>query len=246
MAIYRNVQMSFWTDRKIEEDFTPADKYMYLFLMTNPLTNLCGCYEIGFKQIAHMTGYDVKKVKAIIERLQSEHKVISYSNGEVLLLNWHKFNWTTSEKFRNPLLIEIQNIKNEGFKEYLKAVYNGLDTVSIPYQSGIDTTDAVTVTVTEHIPIKTKNKDFIRPTVEQVREYADKAGLNLDAERFVDYYTANGWKVGGRTPMKDWQAAARNWARRDKPKTSKGFDYENQRNYTADDYAALERRLLAR
>lgn len=84
------------------------------------------------------------------------------------------------------------------------------------------------------------------PTVEQVREYAAKAGLSLDAERFVDYYTANGWKVGGRTPMKDWQAAARNWARRDKPKTSKGFDYENQRNYTADDYAALERRLLAR
>lgn len=85
------------------------------------------------------------------------------------------------------------------------------------------------------------------PTVEQVREYAAKAGINLDAERFVDYYTANGWKVGGRTPMKDWQAAARNWARRDKPaKPSKGFDYENQRNYTADDYAALERRLLAR
>lgn len=84
------------------------------------------------------------------------------------------------------------------------------------------------------------------PTVEQVKEYAAKAGINLDAERFVDYYTANGWKVGGRTPMKDWQAAARNWARRDKPKTSKGFDYENQRNYTADDYAALERRLLAR
>ena len=87
------------------------------------------------------------------------------------------------------------------------------------------------------------------PTVEQVREYAAKAGLNLDAERFVDYYTANGWKVGGRTPMKDWQAAARNWARRDtqKPaKASKGFDYENQRNYSADDYAALERRLLAR
>lgn len=93
---------------------------------------------------------------------------------------------------------------------------------------------------------KEKTKPKPPPTVEQVKEYAAKAGLNLDAERFVDYYTANGWKVGGRTPMKDWQAAARNWARRDKPKTSKGFDYENQRNYTADDYAALERRLLAR
>lgn len=99
----------------------------------------------------------------------------------------------------------------------------------------------------KRIKKKEKEKPKPPPTVEQVREYAAKAGLNLDAERFVDYYTANGWKVGGRTPMKDWQAAARNWARRDKPaKPSKGFDYENQRNYTADDYAALERRLLAR
>lgn len=98
----------------------------------------------------------------------------------------------------------------------------------------------------KRIKKKEKEKPKPPPTVEQVREYAAKAGINLDAERFVDYYTANGWKVGGRTPMKDWQAAARNWARRDKPKPSKGFDYENQRNYSADDYAALERRLLAR
>lgn len=98
----------------------------------------------------------------------------------------------------------------------------------------------------KRIKKKEKEKPKPPPTVEQVKEYAAKAGLNLDAERFVDYYSSNGWKVGGRTPMKDWQAAARNWARRDKPKTSKGFDYENQRNYTAEDYAALERRLLAR
>lgn len=31
-----------------------------------------------------------------------------------------------------------------------------------------------------------------------------------EAQRFVDYYTANGWKVG-RNPMKDWKAASRNW-----------------------------------
>lgn len=27
MAIYRNVQLSFWTDNKVEDDFTPEDKY---------------------------------------------------------------------------------------------------------------------------------------------------------------------------------------------------------------------------
>ena len=31
----------------------------------------------------------------------------------------------------------------------------------------------------------------------------------------MDYYEANGWKVG-RNPMKDWKAAVRTWEKRDK------------------------------
>jgi hypothetical protein len=31
---------------------------------------------------------------------------------------------------------------------------------------------------------------------------------------FFDHFTANGWKQGGRAPMKDWRAAMRNWHRR--------------------------------
>lgn len=30
---------------------------------------------------------------------------------------------------------------------------------------------------------------------------------------FWDYYESNGWKVGGKTPMKNWHAAARRWIR---------------------------------
>ena len=67
---------------------------------------------------------------------------------------------------------------------------------------------------------------FRPPTVEDVRAYAEGAGCNVDAERFVDYYASNGWKVG-RSPMRDWRAAARNWSRRDAPKeaTSVGDVY---------------------
>ena len=36
----------------------------------------------------------------------------------------------------------------------------------------------------------------------------------MDAQRFIDYYTSNGWKVG-RNPMKDWKAAVRTWERGD-------------------------------
>ena len=54
-----------------------------------------------------------------------------------------------------------------------------------------------------------------RPTVCEVENFCRTQGLQLvDAQRFVDYYEANGWKVG-RNPMRSWQAAARNWQRRE-------------------------------
>ena len=64
-------------------------------------------------------------------------------------------------------------------------------------------------------------KRFAPPTREEVSayalEYAEEKRLDpggFDAERFVDYYTANGWKVG-RNAMRDWRAAVRDWVRRD-------------------------------
>lgn len=54
-----------------------------------------------------------------------------------------------------------------------------------------------------------------RPSVWEVENFCRTQGLTLvDAQRFVDYYEANGWKVG-RNPMRSWQAAARNWQRRE-------------------------------
>lgn len=57
-----------------------------------------------------------------------------------------------------------------------------------------------------------KTKRFTPPTVEEVRAYCKERGNNVDAERFVDYYTSNGWHVG-KNSMKDWKAAVRTWER---------------------------------
>jgi len=51
---------------------------------------------------------------------------------------------------------------------------------------------------------------FIPPTVEEVRAYCAEKDYNVDPQRFVDYYTSNGWRVG-KNPMKDWKAAVRTW-----------------------------------
>lgn len=58
----------------------------------------------------------------------------------------------------------------------------------------------------------TKRYRFIPPTVEEVEDYINEKGYRINAHKFVDYYTANGWRVG-KSPMKDWRAAVRNWSR---------------------------------
>lgn len=54
---------------------------------------------------------------------------------------------------------------------------------------------------------------FKPPSVDEVAAYAGQAGLPLDAGRFCDFYASKGWRVGS-SPMRDWRAACRNWARR--------------------------------
>ena len=61
-----------------------------------------------------------------------------------------------------------------------------------------------------------KEKRFAPPTLENVSEYCREMGYtNVDAARFIDFYTSNGWMVG-KNRMKDWKAAVRNWDRREK------------------------------
>ena len=61
---------------------------------------------------------------------------------------------------------------------------------------------------------------FSPPTVEQVQAYCTEKGYGVDAERFVDYYTSNGWMVG-KNHMKDWKAAVRTWSRKEIPNNGK-------------------------
>lgn len=57
---------------------------------------------------------------------------------------------------------------------------------------------------------------FVPPKVDEVRNYCVENGYPIDPERFIDYYTANGWVQGKGRKIKDWRACVRTWARREK------------------------------
>ncbi len=62
------------------------------------------------------------------------------------------------------------------------------------------------------IPTKEESVRFIIPKPNEVEEYfASQKFPSVEAAKFYNYFQSNGWLVGGRTKMKDWKAAARNW-----------------------------------
>ena len=132
---FRMIQNDFWTDSKIVDDFSPEDKYFYLYLLTTPLANSSGCYEVSIKTMAEHLGWNKETVEKLLERFEVVLNVIRYSRDtkEILILNWAKYNWTDSPKFRKGLEKYIKAIKNPEFKAFLTDLNNGIDTVSIPY-----------------------------------------------------------------------------------------------------------------
>ena len=70
----------------------------------------------------------------------------------------------------------------------------------------------------EEVPTVPKKREarkrFSPPSATEVREYCRERENAVDAESFVDFYAAKGWKVGN-APMKDWKAAVRTWEKRE-------------------------------
>jgi len=64
-----------------------------------------------------------------------------------------------------------------------------------------------------HKPVKDRTTNN-RPNFDEVSEYILTREIQINPQKFMDYYSANGWKVG-RNPMKDWKAAIRTWEQRE-------------------------------
>ncbi len=74
---------------------------------------------------------------------------------------------------------------------------------------------------------KNSSKKENQPTSQEVKTYfLENSFPELEAQKFFNYFSSNGWLVGGKTPMVDWQAAAQNWMLN----VNKFISYGNQQN----------------
>ena len=88
--INRVVSTSFWEDETIVNDFSPEDKYFYLYLITNPHTSQLGIYKLVPKTAAFELGYSKEAVKVLLERFETKYDMIRYNDEtcEVAIKNY--------------------------------------------------------------------------------------------------------------------------------------------------------------
>jgi ribosomal protein S27AE len=112
MATQRYIS-SFWTDKWIRS-LDPSERYLYMYLLTNPETNIAGVYDITLDRIAFDTGYDERTLRPMFERFAKAGKVYFYDEEWIILPTWPKHQqYEKRAKIRDGIVSVLQDIPEE-------------------------------------------------------------------------------------------------------------------------------------
>lgn len=147
-----------------------------------------------------------------LEALLEKRYIYQFENGVIVIKHWRMANALRKDRY-TPTAFQEElsklDIKDNGSYTWLP---DGCQMVAncLP-QNSIEENSIEESSVNNNKP----QKRFIKPTLEEVQAYCQERNNGVDAQKWYDYYSANGWKVG-RNPMKDWKASVRTWERNDK------------------------------
>lgn len=197
------------------------------------------------KRIQRMIGASDDDCKLLI----AKGFILVFETGVIVIKHWKIHNYIQKDRFKPTICSEEKKeIVTEKDGTYTQCTRIGYDSdtqvrigkVSIGKVNSIEPPKGVEKIPPDIEAEKEKDIDidkkppkrFTAPSLEDVKAYCEERKNNVDAERFINYYTANGWKVG-KNPMKDWRAAVRSWERNDfgKPKTA-----ETEHSFDLDDF----------
>ncbi len=117
------INTRFWIDDYIS-NLDPIEKLLFLYLLTNPATDISGCYELPLKHMALDTGIEKEMLIKVMTRFSRDHKV-HYSNGWVGIVNFRK------HQSLNPKVIAgIEIGLSKAPKELLDRLSKPIDSLS--------------------------------------------------------------------------------------------------------------------
>lgn len=168
------------------------------------------------QMLATITNTDIDKVRSAM-RVFTELKMIEVLDDETIFMAevtkmlGHETHWAEAKR----------NQRSKGVGQCPQLVQNvqGVSRQEIELEKEIEIEKDQ----------KSRGKKFTPPSLQEVAAYCFERNNSIDPQRFIDYYESNGWMIG-KSKMKDWKAAIRNWERRSltnqKPAVKQtGLDY---------------------
>lgn len=152
----RMVNDEFWTDTYVE-DLDPSEKLLFLYLITNPLCNVAGIYEIKVKRMAYETGFDKEMVEKILLRFEKDDKVLRQDEW-IIVVNFAK------NQANNPNMLQGMQRIIDALPDKIKAL-KGFS--SLPHFTSLN---LILPNLTTPNGKKMKNKKFF------VNQYRERAG----------------------------------------------------------------------
>src|SRR3990167_4566967 len=187
MAKERIVATKFCTDNYIAF-LDPIEKLLFLYFITNPLTNISGVYEITLKQIGFDTGIDPDMIRKILDRFERDGKIF-YRVGWIGIRNFIKNQHTNSEDVQFGIKREL----NLAPQEIIIATF-GRDSLEGGGRVGgiSHILNLTKLNLTKADSVKKPNTDVPDSSFKEISyEYEDKpiaTGKAKEARGLVDWY----------------------------------------------------------
>lgn len=120
MAVQRYISTGFWDDPWVQT-LDKDEKLLYLYFMTNPLTNIAGVYEITHRRVTYDTGFSEQEITKALERFEIDKKAYHFKNI-IVLPSWPRHQkWRSKVKIRDGIVSILQELKPE-MLEFLEEI----------------------------------------------------------------------------------------------------------------------------
>lgn len=176
--------------------------------------------------------------KKDFDELVKKRFIIVFESGVCLIKHWKISNVIQRDRYNKTVYTEeLQSVYIKDNKAYTECIQNDSKMYTeciqndsmfpkcIQNVSNLDTQVSIgKVSIgkvsQDKSSISIKNSHFVPPSVKDVFDYCQEQNYSIDAEIFINHYESVGWVVG-KSKMKNWKAAVRNWEHRNKVVFSK-------------------------
>lgn len=156
--------------------------------------------------------------------LMAKNYILRFESGVIVIKHWRMHNTLRKDRYTptnfqeelRQLGIKDNGAYTLGCQAVAEGLPNGCPSIGKVSKGKVSVVEGSIGEGNEEATPPTPTKRFAPPAVDEVRDYCLERGNHVDPQRFVDYYTSNGWMVG-KNKMKDWKAAVRTWEQKEKP-----------------------------